>query len=62
MKQEVTEDQRGELKLLGEHLAVELSAEEINSVAGAIWVKTLDVDGPWGPNPFCPCGDRQFLN
>jgi hypothetical protein len=62
MKQEVTENQGAELKLLGEHLAVELSAEEINSVSGAIWVKTIETDGPWGPNPFCPCGDRQFIN
>jgi len=62
MDKELDASLDGEVRLLGEHLAVELSTEEIDLVSGARWVTTVTVGSAWGENPFCPCPDRDFVN
>ncbi len=62
MKHTDTQGETREIKMLGEYSAQDLSDEEINSVAGARWVSTVTTDSGWGPNPFCPCPDRDFIS
>lgn len=63
MSQIDTQDDKQALKMLSEYSAVTLSEAEIHAVAGARWVATLTTDSAWGPNPFCPCPDKDvFIN